>query len=43
MMLRPGFLREVQRRLVIAWHPRQAEARPVTLHAVEAIRQLRLG
>jgi len=39
--LRPAFLRKVERRLVIAWHPRQAETREAIAQAVEAIRQLR--
>lgn len=39
--LRPPFLRAIERRLVIAWHPRQAESRTVTLQAVEAIKKLR--
>jgi DNA-binding transcriptional LysR family regulator len=39
--LRPAFLRKVERRLVIAWHPRQAETRAAVAQAVEAIRQLR--
>jgi DNA-binding transcriptional LysR family regulator len=39
--LRPAFLRDVERRLVLAWHPRQAESRPVIVKAVEAIHQLR--
>ena len=39
--LRPAFLRALERRLVIAWHPRQAETRTATLRAVEAIQQLK--
>jgi DNA-binding transcriptional LysR family regulator len=39
--LRPSFLRALERRLVIAWHPRHAETRPATLRAVEALRHLR--
>jgi DNA-binding transcriptional LysR family regulator len=43
LTLRPAFLRALERRLVIAWHPRQAETRPVIVDAVEAIKQLRTG
>ncbi|HEV7405363.1 MAG TPA: LysR family transcriptional regulator [Chthoniobacteraceae bacterium] len=39
--LRPAFLRAIERRLVIAWHPRQAESRAIVGQAVEAIKQLR--
>lgn len=39
--LRPAFLRAIERRLVIAWHPRQTETRAVTLRAVTALRKLR--
>ena len=39
--LRPAFLSAIERRLVIAWHPRQAESRAVTLQAVDALKQLR--
>lgn len=39
--LRPAFLRQLERKLVIAWHPRQAESRSVTMEAVEALKQLR--
>jgi DNA-binding transcriptional LysR family regulator len=35
--LRPPFLRGLQRRLCVAWHPRAAETRPVVMTAVEAI------
>lgn len=38
--LRPSFLRGIERRLVIGWHPRQAESRPGILHAVDAIKKL---
>lgn len=38
--LQPAFLRSLERHLVIAWHPRQAETRAVTMRAVEAIRKL---
>lgn len=40
VMLRPAFLRALERRLVIAWHPRQAETRAATLRAVEAVKRL---
>ncbi len=40
VMMRPAFLSSIERWLVVAWHPRQAEARPVTLRAVEAVRSL---
>jgi DNA-binding transcriptional LysR family regulator len=42
IVLRPAFLRALERRLVIAWHPRQADTRPVILQAVAAIKELRL-
>ena len=38
--LRPAFLRSLERRLVIAWHPRQAETRPIILQAVEALKKM---
>lgn len=40
VVLRPAFLRGLERRLVIAWHPRQAETRAVNLQAVDAIKKL---
>lgn len=40
VILQPAFIRSLERRLVIAWHPRQAETRAVTMRAVEAIREL---
>lgn len=43
VVLRPQFLRALERRLVIAWHPRQLESRPVTSRAVEALRELVAG
>lgn len=41
LTMRPTFLRPLERRLMIAWHPRQAEARTIVLQAVEAIKDLR--
>jgi len=41
VMLRPAFLSAIERRLVLAWYPRQAEARAVTLRAVGAVRLLK--
>jgi DNA-binding transcriptional LysR family regulator len=41
LIFRPSFLRKIERRLVIAWHPRQVETREVIAQAVEAIKQLR--
>ena len=40
IVMRPAFLRALERRLVIAWHPRQIETRSVTGRAVEALREL---
>lgn len=41
--MHPAFLRGIERRLVIAWHPRQIETRPVILRAVEALKGLVTG
>jgi DNA-binding transcriptional LysR family regulator len=41
VVLRPAFLRAVERRLVIAWHPRQVETRAVATLAIEALKKLR--
>jgi DNA-binding transcriptional LysR family regulator len=41
--IRPPFLRGLQRRLCVAWHPRAAETRPVVMTAVEAILAWREG
>ena len=40
IVMRPTFLRALERRLVIAWHPRQIETRSVTARAVEALKEL---
>ena len=40
IVMRPAFLRALERRLVIAWHPRQIETRSVTGRAVEALKEL---
>jgi DNA-binding transcriptional LysR family regulator len=40
LMLHPTFLRPVERRLVIAWHPRQVETRAAAAQAVEAVKKL---
>jgi DNA-binding transcriptional LysR family regulator len=39
----PKFLRDIERRLCIAWHPRMADARPIVEQAVEALRTLAAG
>jgi DNA-binding transcriptional LysR family regulator len=40
IVLRPAFLRTLERKLVIAWHPRQIETRPSISRAVEALKAL---